>query len=131
MEILRSTLPGGAAKSRLARLSLADVLCSHLVQGRLKTPHDEEQVRHAQRDFVSGSQHGKAHFVTPFDYQSITRVRSRPWCARFISLVPKFGREDTRFRKNLITKIALAEKFLVKSPRQAWLFGRWVLEPPL
>lgn len=58
---------GGAAKSRLARLSLAGVLGSHLVQRRLQTPYDKEQVRHAQRDFVSGSQHGKAHVVAPFD----------------------------------------------------------------
>jgi hypothetical protein len=61
MEILRSFAPGGAAKSRLARLGLAGVLRSHLVQRRLQASDDEEQVRDAQRDFVSGSQHGKAH----------------------------------------------------------------------
>jgi hypothetical protein len=128
MKILRSSLRA-SARCRLARLRLADVLRSHVVQRRLQTPDDEKQVRHAQRDFVSGSQQGKAHFVvTPFDCQNTTRLRARPWCAGFNSLVPKFGREDTRFRKNLTTKIAVTQKIFVKSPPQAWLFAIQVLE---
>ena len=53
--------------------------------------------------------------VTRFDYQSTTRLRARPWSTGFNLLVPKFGRENTRFGKNFITKIAFAQKFLMKS----------------
>jgi hypothetical protein len=54
-DVARGALGGWRRKSRLARLSLAGVLGSHVVQGRLKTPDDEEQVRHAERDFVRSS----------------------------------------------------------------------------
>jgi hypothetical protein len=88
------SLSVGAAKCRLARLRLAGVLRSLVVQHRLKALHDEEQVRHAQRDFVSGSQHGKAHVVL---LRSIIRIRSEfapdhgaqgsfPW---YVSLVER------------------------------------------
>lgn len=48
----------------LARLRLG-VLFAHVVQHRAKALHDQEQVRHAQRNFVSSSQHVILHFATP------------------------------------------------------------------